>query len=458
MASFRKREIRVLHVDDTSDFASLAASCLQRENDRFTVETASTASGGLERLAKGTYDCVVSDYEMPGLNGIEFLGTVREEHPDLPFILFTGKGSEEIASEAISAGVTDYLQKENGTDQYTILANRIMNAVEQRRAQRERQRSERNFDAIFQDPHMLVGVLAPDGTLQQANETAMDFVDADLDEVTGEPFWSTPWWADEDRMDVKRWVEHAASGEYAEFEATHTTPDDTRRFVRGTIRPVKNDSGDVVWLIVSARDITEQKTREQQQRADEQHRQELYQITSDFSLTDDEKIQQSLQLGCERLGVENGHLVVIVQETDRHEVVMSSGSDLVEAGDVTDLSRTYCRKTISANDILAVHDAETQGWTDDPAFEAWGISCYLGGKILVNEELYGTLCFANRTPREEPFSAGEKQFVDLMSRWISQILERRQHTEALRVKDRAMDAAPVGIVITDSSQKDNPLI
>jgi DNA-binding NtrC family response regulator len=54
---------------------------------------------------------------MPGVDGLEFLASVREEYPDLPFILFTGKGSEEIASEAISRGVTDYLQKETGTDQ-----------------------------------------------------------------------------------------------------------------------------------------------------------------------------------------------------------------------------------------------------------------------------------------------------------------------------------------------------
>jgi len=71
---------------------------------------------------------------MSGETGIGFLRTIRERNPDLPFILFTGKGSEEIASDAISAGATDYLQKQIGSDQYTVLANRIENAVEQYRA------------------------------------------------------------------------------------------------------------------------------------------------------------------------------------------------------------------------------------------------------------------------------------------------------------------------------------
>jgi len=69
--------------------------------------------------------------------GGQVLDAVRAERPDLPFILYTGKGSEEVAGEAISAGVIDYLQKELGTDQYAILANRIENAVSAYRSRRE---------------------------------------------------------------------------------------------------------------------------------------------------------------------------------------------------------------------------------------------------------------------------------------------------------------------------------
>ena len=137
--------IRVLHVDDEPDFTEMTATFLEREDERFSVETATSASEGLDYIAENQIDCIVSDYDMPSQDGIEFLKTVREEHLDLPFILFTGKGSEEVASTAISAGVTDYLQKESTTSQYTVLANRIRNAVEGSSAQRDRQR---HLDAI----------------------------------------------------------------------------------------------------------------------------------------------------------------------------------------------------------------------------------------------------------------------------------------------------------------------
>ncbi|MDY6819043.1 MAG: PAS domain S-box protein [Halobacteriales archaeon] len=127
--------IRVLHVDDEPDFADLTAQYLTREDERLEVVTETNASDGLSRLADERIDCIVSDYQMPSMNGLEFLEAVRKEYPDLPFLLFTGKGSEEVASDAITAGATDYLQK-GGTEQYELLANRVLNAVEQDRATR----------------------------------------------------------------------------------------------------------------------------------------------------------------------------------------------------------------------------------------------------------------------------------------------------------------------------------
>jgi PAS domain S-box-containing protein len=137
-----RQTIRILHVDDDPDFADLTQTFLERESDRFVVETASSADEGLQTINHRPPDCVVSDYNMPGTDGIEFLQAVQEDHPDLPFILFTGKGSEDIASDAISAGVTDYLQKQTITEQYEILANRIQNVVTARRDAEEATRQQ----------------------------------------------------------------------------------------------------------------------------------------------------------------------------------------------------------------------------------------------------------------------------------------------------------------------------
>ncbi|MFB6101741.1 MAG: PAS domain S-box protein [Haloplanus sp.] len=124
--------LRILHVDDDPAFLDLAAEFLRREAPRLQVITETTVEDALDRLDTEPVDAVVSDYQMPGMDGLTFLDRVRDDHPELPFILFTGQGSEEIASEAIARGVTDYLQKGGGSDTYAVLANRVTNAIERR--------------------------------------------------------------------------------------------------------------------------------------------------------------------------------------------------------------------------------------------------------------------------------------------------------------------------------------
>jgi signal transduction histidine kinase/DNA-binding NarL/FixJ family response regulator len=126
---------RVLHVEDNDFFGRVTAGVLTDDYDMdvYTVENAETA---LERLERERFDCIVSDYEMPGMDGLKLLDAVRETYPDIPFILLTGGGSEQIASKAITAGVTDYLKKGDGREQFAVLANRIENAIARRRTER----------------------------------------------------------------------------------------------------------------------------------------------------------------------------------------------------------------------------------------------------------------------------------------------------------------------------------
>lgn len=174
--------IRVLHVDDDPEFVEMTATFLETEDDRLTVETAHNACDGLERVADGEFDCIISDYEMPGQSGIEFLEAVRETHAKLPFILYTGKGSEAVASDAISAGVTDYLQKEAGTEQYELLANRVRHAVERRRAQRVRQRHLKAIETAQEG----ISILDKDGRFVYVNEVWGELFGYDPEELLGE--------------------------------------------------------------------------------------------------------------------------------------------------------------------------------------------------------------------------------------------------------------------------------
>jgi len=172
--------VRILHVDDDPKFANLAATFVEREGENVTVETETDASAVAEDLPVTDVDCIVSDYDMPRMDGIEFLKSVREEHDDLPFVLFTGKGSEAVASEAISAGVTDYLQKGNGTEQYELLCNRIENAVDRYRTEQRLRQTKQRFRRIFEQSHDGIMILDPfEETIQNANDRACELLGYD---------------------------------------------------------------------------------------------------------------------------------------------------------------------------------------------------------------------------------------------------------------------------------------
>ena len=119
--------IRVLYVDD-SPFAARAHSDILVEYG-FEVVTASSPQDGLEHLQGETVDCILSDLEMPGTDGLEFLSTIRTNYPGLPFILFTGTESEQAVGEAFDRGATDFVPKSVCRISEELLCRRIEQAV-----------------------------------------------------------------------------------------------------------------------------------------------------------------------------------------------------------------------------------------------------------------------------------------------------------------------------------------
>ena len=132
-----KNPVSILYVDDEEILLDLAQKFLERL-DTFAVKKASSATEALTFLTSSSFDVIVSDYQMPDTDGIEFLKQVRKHYPDLPFILFTGRGREEVVIQAINNGATFYIQKGGDpTAQFTELAHKIRQAVSRVRAERE---------------------------------------------------------------------------------------------------------------------------------------------------------------------------------------------------------------------------------------------------------------------------------------------------------------------------------
>ncbi len=151
--------IRALLVDDEAAFLKLAVMFLEEQED-ILCDTARSATEALIRLQETPCDVVISDYEMPGLDGIAFLKQVRERFGSIPFILFTGKGREEIVIEALNNGADFYLQK--GLDpeaQFTELVHKVRHAVGKKLAETQLAESEMRYRLLFDKIHAAIDIM-----------------------------------------------------------------------------------------------------------------------------------------------------------------------------------------------------------------------------------------------------------------------------------------------------------
>jgi PAS domain S-box-containing protein len=177
----------VLHVDDEPTVSELVADHLEHRDDSISVITEQRAEEGLTHLTDEPIHCVVSDYDMPGTNGLEFLREVRDIYPNLPFVLFTARGNEEVASEAIEAGVTDYLQK-GGAESYDLLHRRIQHAVNHSRAESRAKLARDQLHAIFEHINGFYAV-DEDWTVTYWNEWMATQTGYPPEAVVGEKLW-----------------------------------------------------------------------------------------------------------------------------------------------------------------------------------------------------------------------------------------------------------------------------
>ena len=129
--------IRVLHVDDDACFLKTAKAILVMQGT-IQVETASSVEEAVGKMKTEKYDVVVCDYQMPGKDGLQFLKDLREKRNSIPFIIFTGKGREEVAIKALNLGADGYFNKIGHPETvYGELAHGISQAVETKKTEQK---------------------------------------------------------------------------------------------------------------------------------------------------------------------------------------------------------------------------------------------------------------------------------------------------------------------------------
>jgi PAS domain S-box-containing protein len=190
MSSDKFGLIRVLHVDDDPAFLEISKEILMTEGS-FEVDDAVCVDEAFEKIEADNYDVVVSDYQMPQKDGLQFLTELHEKKKIIPFILFTGQGREEIAIKALNLGANYYLNKHGSTETvYGELSHSIKLLCERKKVEEQLKNSEEQFRQLFTNMPSGVAVYNPvdngkDFIFKDFNESAERIEKTPKEDVIG---------------------------------------------------------------------------------------------------------------------------------------------------------------------------------------------------------------------------------------------------------------------------------
>jgi PAS domain S-box-containing protein len=282
--STEKSKIRVLHVDDEPALLKVAKQCLEMQGP-FQVDTANSVEEALSKLEKERYDAVISDYQMPGKDGLEFLKELRESGNKTPFIMFTGKGREEIAIRALNLGANQYLNKAGEPETvYMELAHAITESAKTKKAEELLRLSEEKYKGLFENAIDVIILFDLKGNVTSANKAAEEY-GFNKSEMLGKSmlkFVSKRYWPK-----LLKDVAQIALGKTAEGRLEISTPKGDK-IAEYRSSPILS-RGKVVGIQTILEDATERKKAEEASRESEEKYRDLFENAMDAIVTLDLK-------------------------------------------------------------------------------------------------------------------------------------------------------------------------
>lgn len=402
-------------------------------DDQLDVSPVATAEVALDHLPGA--DCIVSRYELPETDGLQLLTTVRDQYRDLPFLLVTDNGSEQLASEATAAGVTDYVPVTED-DNWDRLVQRIEDTMETSR----RRIATSQFGGIEKAVEN-----AADAILVTDTEGTIEYVNPAFESVTG---FSREEAIGRNPRIIKSGVQNESyyeemwdavlAGETWEAEITNETKSGDRYVAHQTIAPVTDEDGAVEKFVGVQRDVTRRRRLEEQIERSATVLEQLYEVATDETTDLRGKIDAALEIGAEYLDYPVGYFTHIDDGT-QHVVVAVGDHEKIHEGATDPLERTYCRKTIASDEPVLVSDAPNEGWEDDPAYDHFGLQCYVGAKVVVDGEVYGTLCFGGPEPTERFILDVQQSTVKTLAQWVGYEIERHRYEQRLERQNERLE-------------------
>lgn len=290
-------KILVLYVDDDPDLLELGKLFLER-SDEFKVDIMASAIEALSSPQTPLYDAIISDYQMPDMDGIEFLKTVREQFGAIPFILFTGRGREEVVIEAINNGADFYLQKGGEPiSQFMELSHKIKQAVRRKQAEETVISSESRLRSFLETSSEAVSLTDEEGKVIEWNAGSERIMGIPTECALGRYIWDltfcmipSEYRTEDYQYSLEQEIRNSLRTGIPIFEEPRIFEvyrgDGKRLFIRSSYFSIKTEKGFRIGSI--SQDVTKEKVAEDALRQSEERFRGMAERASDLIIVIDQ--------------------------------------------------------------------------------------------------------------------------------------------------------------------------
>ncbi|MEM3852669.1 MAG: PAS domain S-box protein, partial [Methanomassiliicoccales archaeon] len=245
----------LLFVDDDAATRDAVARYLQMMFD-VDVETASSGKNALEMVEKGNYDAIISDFEMPGMNGLELLDELKSKKIGIPFILFTGRGREEVIVDALNKGAEGYVRK--GDDPKAVfseLMHLVDSAIERRRSQEETRLAKERLESFLKYSFDAVVLFDLNGKVVDTNPSFENIYGWKREEAIGQILPMVPENEREGILEKFRLIIKTKEG--LSYYGTRRGKGGRQMTMQMSISPICDSDGNVIMIAGVGRDVTD---------------------------------------------------------------------------------------------------------------------------------------------------------------------------------------------------------
>jgi PAS domain S-box-containing protein len=384
----------------------------------------------LSALDETRVDAVFVGERAGGMSGVEFAAALHEG-ASVPVVLVASEGiAPMLAANAV--GIETVIEDVANTDDRELTDCVRSAIVECAGGDQTYERTRARLAALFENSAEPIFTHTLEGEFVDANPAACDLMGYSVEELRGMGAWELV--AEFAKSELQSVCHEMNVGDSETVSGTLECADGSHVPVEIHSRKYEVDGNG--RLVAQVREVTERERAKAELESNQAVLEELHRITSEPGESFEDKVEAVLSLGCRYLNVEAGFVAEMTETVERMEYVVGD-VDGLSVGIEMPREKTYCRRMLDQPGPLGVTDAPAEGWAEDPAYEEWGLHCYLGTAVEVCGEEYGTVCFVGWEPRSSPFSDFEQTFIELVSQWVGNELTQRE--QATKISEREQE-------------------